>query len=114
MLGAEAAGHLLYYKHGADVPVLAERIAVMPAELQPPAWNGVGYSIAYHFPDDRPVAELARLVDATPSAYRGDVVHGMREALGPGLEQVNPRPASAHTRKILDAVDSLGRSRAGQ
>jgi hypothetical protein len=113
MLGAEAAGHLLYYKHPGDMHLLAERIAVMPEELQGPAWRGVGYSIAYHFPDDRAPDELTRTLTEAPPRFLADLADGARLALGPGMEQVKPRPLSPSTHELAAAVDSLGRPALG-
>ncbi len=106
-LGAQAAGHLLYYKHTIDVALIAERIRVMPAELQAPAWEGFGFSLAYHDPPERPIATFIQIVMQVPPPSRADVVRGIRTALGPGMEQVKPRPPSPHTAALLTAVISI-------
>jgi hypothetical protein len=113
-LGAQAVGHLLYYKHTTDVPLIAERIRVMPDELQPPAWEGFGFSLAYHDPSERPIATFIQIVMQVPAQSRADLVRGIRTALGPGMDQVKPRPPSPHTAALLTAVMSLGPLRSGQ
>jgi hypothetical protein len=105
--GAHAAGHLLYYKHGADFPRLEKLIAVMPEELRAPTYEGVGFSVAYHYPDDLPVSGFVAAVRQAPPTFQADVVRGARLALGSGMEQVPPRPRSPRTAALLDAVASL-------
>lgn len=107
VVGAHAAGHLLYYKHGPDLPLLRERVDAMPSELRASAWEGVGFSLAYHFPADRSPHELLGRLDAVPAEYRANAMHGMRLALGPGLPQVNPRPPMENTSALRNAVGSL-------
>jgi hypothetical protein len=106
-LGAEAMGHLLVYKHGPDLPLIAERIAAMSEDLRSPAYRGIGFSLAYHYPQDAPVGGLVDEVLAVDRRYRSDVIEGIHLALGPGMEQVRPVPASEHTRAMLGAVDTL-------
>jgi hypothetical protein len=106
-LGAEAAGHLLYYKHGADMALLAERIAAMPAELRGAAFQGVGFSLAYHYPPTQPVDAFAASLAQVPPAYRHDAVRGVRLALGTGMEQVKPLPSSHRTQELLAVATSL-------
>ncbi len=106
-LGAEAAGHLLYYKHGADMDVLAARIAAMPEELRGRAFQGVGFSLAYHYPETEPVDGFTALLARVPAPYRRDAVRGVRLAVRAGMEQVNPLPRSARTDALLAAANSL-------
>lgn len=113
-LGAEAMGHLLYYKHGADMPLLAERIAAMPDELRSPAYQGIGFSLAYHYPESQPIAGFVATIVQAPSAFRADVVRGVRLALGPGMAQVNAVPVSARTHEMLAAVAALDPLEPGQ
>jgi len=106
-VGAQAAGHLLYYKHGPDLALLATRIDAMPRELHGPAWEGIGFSLAYHFPPDAPAPALVEHAQAVPPAFRSDAVRGMRMALGSGLPQVPPRPLTPNTPNVRAAIDSL-------
>lgn len=105
-LGAQALGHLLYYKHEADMPLLAERIGVIPADLQASAWEGFGFSLAYHYPEHQPIEGFVRTVAAVPRRFRAAVERGVRAALGPGMEQVKPRPPSPRTDALLAALAS--------
>jgi len=113
-LGAEAMGHLLVYKHGADMALLGERIAALPDELRAPAYQGVGFSLAYHYPDDAPVAALVDRIREAPARFQADLVRGAGMAFGPGMEQVAPRPPSARTRELRAAVSALDPPKAGQ
>ena len=106
-LGAQAIGHLLYYKHAADVPLFVERIGVMPEELQGSAWEGFGFSLAYHYPEDRPIENFVRVVAVVPPRFRAAVGRGISVALGPGMEQVKPLPPSPRTAALLAVVASL-------
>jgi len=113
-LGAEAAGHLLYYKHGADLPRLTERIDAMPEELRSAAFQGVGFSVAAHYPATEPVAGFVTQLRDVPAAYRSDAVGGARLALGPGMAQVLPRTPSAQTDALRAALDDLDPPKPGQ
>ena len=113
-LGAEAAGHLLFYKHRDDLPRIAERIAAMPADLQAAAFEGVGFSIAYHFQESEPVARFTALLAEVPAAFRADAARGVRRALGSGMPQVNPRAPSAVTAAMLAALESLDPRKSSQ
>ncbi|TMA81708.1 MAG: hypothetical protein E6J72_04785 [Deltaproteobacteria bacterium] len=106
-LGAEAMGHLLYYKHGSSMPVLNQRVAAMPEELRPAAYEGIGFSVAYHYPAGAAVADIATTLTEVPPRYRGDAVFGARLALGPGMEQVPPVPPSERGRALLEAVSKV-------
>ena len=106
-LGAEAAGHLLFYKHGTDMALLIERITAMPDELRGPAFAGVGFSLAYHLPPSASVDRFVELLRQVPPAWRPDAVRGVRLALGPGMEQVKPVPPSERTQAMLAAANSL-------
>jgi hypothetical protein len=106
-LGAQALGHLLYYKHEADVPLLTARIGVMPEELQASAWEGFGFSLAYHYPEGQPIEDFVRVIAEVPPRFLGAVVRGVRVALGPGMEQVKPLPPSPRTAALLASVASL-------
>ena len=106
-LGAQAMGHLLFYKHGADMPLIAERIAAMPDELRPAAYEGLGFSVAYHYPESQPIAGFVAMIMQIAPPHRVDVVRGVRTALGPGMEQVKAVPSSPRTRAMLDAVETL-------
>ncbi len=106
-IGAVAAGHLLYYKHGADFPLLDKLTAAMPEELRGPTYEGVGFSVAYHYPDDLPLSGFVTVVRQAPPGFQADVVRGARLALGPGIEQVAPRPPSPRTAALLAAIASL-------
>jgi hypothetical protein len=79
----------------------------MPRELHGPAWEGIGFSLAYHFPPDAPVPALVEHAQAVPPAFRSDAVRGMRMALGSGLPQVPPRPPTSNTPNVHAAIDSL-------
>jgi hypothetical protein len=103
--GAEAAGHLLYYKHGPTLAVLHDRIAAMPAELQGAAYRGLGFAMAYHDPETNPVSTLLAELEEIPPAFRSDALDGARLALGPGLAQVTPRPPSPHASALRAALD---------
>jgi hypothetical protein len=105
--GAEAAGHLLYYKHPRHLGVIAERIAAMPVELRGAAFRGVGFSLAYHHPGDEPVTGLTTALASIPIAYRAEALAGARLALDTGLPQVPPRPASARTSELRAALDDV-------
>jgi hypothetical protein len=100
-------GHLLYYKHGSAMPLLNQRVAAMPEELRPAAYEGIGFSVAYHYPEGAAVADIATVMMQVPPPYRDDAVRGVRIALGPGMEQVRAVPVSPRTRALLDAVESL-------
>lgn len=113
-LGAEAAGHLLYYKHGADLALLAERIDAMPEKLRGAAYQGVGFSIADHYPAAEPVAGFVTQLRAVPAAFRDDALRGARAALGPGMEQVLPRTPSAETDALRAALADLDPPKPGQ
>jgi len=106
-LGAEAMAHLLVYKHGSDLPLIAERVAAMSGDLRSSAYRGIGFSLAYHYPHDAAVGGLVDTIRAADPRYRRDLVDGVRMALGPGMEQVRPLPPSDRTRAILSAVDAL-------
>jgi len=106
-LGAEAMGHLLVYKHGADIVLIGERIEAMSADLRSRAYRGIGFSIAYHYPQDAAVGGLVETILAADPRYRRDLVEGVRLALGPGMEQVRPLPPSERTRAILSAAGAL-------
>jgi hypothetical protein len=106
-IGAEATGHLLYYKHGTDMALLAERIAAMPEDLRGPAFAGVGFSLAYHFPQSEPLDHFVGLLTQVPAALRADAVRGIRTALGPGMAQVRPLASSPRTLAMLSAANSL-------
>jgi hypothetical protein len=79
----------------------------MPPELRAAAWEGIGFSVAYHFPTDLPAAVLVGYVPQVPAQFVRDVLRGMRLALGPGLPQVKPRGPSAQTEALRTVVDSL-------
>jgi hypothetical protein len=113
-IGAQAMGHLLYYKHAADVPLITERIGVAPEELRGPAWEGFGFSLAYHFAEDQPIEAFTQVVLEVPRRFQGDVVRGIQMALGPGMEQVKPIPPSPRTAALLAAVVSLDPLGSGQ
>src|SRR5262249_30908053 len=84
-IGAAVMGHLLYYKHPRDLRVIAERIDALPAELRGRAYQGLGFSLAYHHDEARPASDFVSDVAAVPEQYRENVVRGARLALGPGM-----------------------------
>jgi hypothetical protein len=106
-LGANAAGQLLYYKHGVDMSLIAARIAALGEDLRAPAYRGVGFSLAYHQPASAPVADLLEDIRGADPRYRRDVLDGARLAVGRGMEQVAPLADSPRTQAVRAALDAL-------
>jgi hypothetical protein len=108
--GAEAMGHLLVYKHGANMDLINSRVTAMDdKQLEAAAYRGVGFSLAYlhRFSVERePEAIVDDLMDAPPG-YRQDIKTGIVTALGPGLAQVRAVPPSPRTERIGRALEFL-------
>ena len=108
-LGAEAMGHLLVFKHGAD-PAGTTAIEAMPAELRERAWRGVGFSYAYLFGTRRaeaPASALTAALLAVPQPWRGAALEGARLALTAGMAQVVPLPPGPRRDELADAVAAV-------
>lgn len=103
-LGAEAMGHLLMYKHGPDMALIAARIAAIDEDLRAPAYRGIGFSLAYRYATEGSVDAFVEKLRAVPLPYRAAAVAGARLALGPGMEQVRPVDASERTRAMREAL----------
>ena len=105
--GAEAMGHLLVYKHGADMEHINSRVAAIDdKQLKAAAYRGVGFSLAYlhRFSVEREPEAIVDDLMAAPPGYRQDVKTGIMTALGSGLAQVRAVPPSPRTERMAKAI----------
>jgi hypothetical protein len=109
VLGAEAMGHLLVFKHQNDMERATRTIAGLPEELRAPAFEGVGFQLAYlygfghGYPDGSLAADLARL----SLADRKDAVRGAYRALDAGSAQVRQIPDSIHSARVREILSRV-------
>ena len=109
-MGAEAMGHLLVYKHGADMAHINSRVAAIDdGQLRTAAYRGVGFGLAhlYRFSAELKPETIADDLMAAPPDHRRDVRAGIATALGPGLAQVRAVPPSPRTERMGEALDRL-------
>jgi hypothetical protein len=86
----------------------------MPTDLQGAAYRGLGFSLAYHHADTEPVTDFVERLATVPAPFRADALGGAALALGPGMEQVMPRPPSPHASALRAALDDLDPPKPGQ
>ena len=104
--GAEAMGHLLVYRQGANMAYINTRAAAVEETLRPAVYRGVGFGLAYlrGSSDEHEPESIIGDVMAAPERYRANLKAGIATALGPGLAQVRPLPASPRTKRMATAL----------
>ena len=109
ILGSQAMGHLLVYKHADDLDTILERVGALPTELRSASLEGVGFQLAYlyGFGHGYPEGSLRADLLALEAEQRSAVIDGIQTALGPGTSQVRPVPESTRTSEIVGLLEEL-------